>query len=200
MKLYEITNEIQQIDDADDIDKLNQLLAEFENKSNDLLRYCLNIEADINAIAEHVKALLDRKKSLEKKKEAIIEYVFNNMKMNDINEIKDKDALFVIGTDVKDNVVYVGEGDSHPGLHRKALRILPEEIHWVDPADVMHVGERRRYMVRIRYRQPLQSAELIMDEDGLYILFNEPQRGITAGQFAAWYDGEVVAGSGVIEK
>ena len=95
MKLYEITNEIQQIDDADDIDKLNQLLAEFENKSNDLLRYCLNIEADINAIAEHVKALLDRKKSLEKKKEAIIEYIFNNMKMNDINEIKDKDALFV---------------------------------------------------------------------------------------------------------
>ena len=97
-----------------------------------------------------------------------------------------KESLFVIGTDVKDNVVYVGEGDSHPGLHRKALRILPEEIHWVDPADVMHVGERRRYMVRIRYRQPLQSAELIMDEDGLYILFDEPQRGITAGQFAAW--------------
>ena len=111
-----------------------------------------------------------------------------------------KESLFVIGTDVKDNVVYVGEGDSHPGLHRKALRILPEEIHWVDPADVMHVGERRRYMVRIRYRQPLQSAELIMDEDGLYILFDEPQRGITAGQFAAWYDEEVVAGSGVIEK
>ena len=95
MKLYEITNDIQSLDDADDIDKLNQLLAEFKNKSNDLLRYCLNIEADINAIGEHVKALVDRKKSLEKKKEAIIEYVFNNMKMNDINEIKDKNSLFI---------------------------------------------------------------------------------------------------------
>ena len=50
MKLYEITNEIQLLDDADDVDKLHQLLADFENKSNDLLRYCLNIEADINAI------------------------------------------------------------------------------------------------------------------------------------------------------
>ena len=95
MNLYEITNEIQSLDEADDIGKLNQLLAEFKNKSNDLLRYCLNIEADINAIGEHVKALVDRKKSLEKKKEAIIEYVFNNMKMNNINEIKDRDSLFV---------------------------------------------------------------------------------------------------------
>ena len=66
--------------------------------------------------------------------------------------------------------------------------------------DAMKEGERRRYMVRIRYRQPLQGAELICDNDGMYILFDEPQRGITAGQFAAWYDGEVVKGSGVIEK
>ena len=64
----------------------------------------------------------------------------------------------------------------------------------------MSVGERRRYEVRIRYRQPLQGAELIMEEDGLYILFDEPQRGITAGQFAAWYSGDVLVGSGVIEK
>lgn len=111
-----------------------------------------------------------------------------------------KESLFVIGTDVKDNVIYVGEGDNHPGLYRKALHILNEDIHWVDPSHAMQIGERRRYMVRIRYRQPLQGAELIMDEDGLYIHFDEPQRSITAGQFAAWYDGEVVKGSGVIEK
>ena len=64
----------------------------------------------------------------------------------------------------------------------------------------MEVGESRRYMVRIRYRQPLQAAQLIQRSDGLYILFDEPQRGIAAGQFAAWYDGERLAGSGVIEK
>lgn len=109
-----------------------------------------------------------------------------------------KESLFVIATDVKDNVIYVGEGDSHPGLYRKALHICPKDIHWVDTADSMAIGERRRYEVRIRYRQPLQQAELIMDEDGLYILFDEPQRGITAGQFAAWYAGDILVGSGVI--
>ena len=111
-----------------------------------------------------------------------------------------KESLFVLATDVKENVIYVGEGDSHPGLYRRILHIKPEEVHWVDPAQKMEAGERRRYDVRIRYRQALQAAELVSDEQGLYIRFDEPQRGIAAGQFAAWYDGEVLAGSGVIEQ
>ncbi|MBR7097363.1 MAG: tRNA 2-thiouridine(34) synthase MnmA [Alistipes sp.] len=110
-----------------------------------------------------------------------------------------KESLFIIATDVKENVIYVGEGDSHPGLYRKALRIRPEEIHWVDPEQAMQEGESRDYMVRIRYRQPLQKASLIRKSDAMYILFEEAQRGIAAGQFAAWYDGETLAGSGVIE-
>ena len=64
----------------------------------------------------------------------------------------------------------------------------------------MEVGCRRRYAVRIRYRQPLQNAELIRTNEGLYIRFDEPQRGVTAGQFAAWYDGDELVGSGVIER
>ena len=111
-----------------------------------------------------------------------------------------KESLFVIGTDVEQNVVFVGEGDNHPGLYRKVLSIRPEDIHWVDNVNAMTVGERRRYSVRIRYRQPLQQAELVMDSEGLYIIFDEAQRGITAGQFAAWYDGDNLAGSGVIAK
>ena len=111
-----------------------------------------------------------------------------------------KESLFVLATDVVENVVYVGEGDNHPGLYRKALHILPDEIHWIDPVERMSVGDSRRYMVRIRYRQPLQRAELRMTNKGMYILFDEPQRGITAGQFAAWYDGETLCGSGTISK
>lgn len=111
-----------------------------------------------------------------------------------------KESLFILATDVKENVIYVGEGDAHPGLYRKVLRILPEEVHWVDPADAMREGESRKYMVRIRYRQPLQEAELICCEDGLYIKFAEAQRGVAAGQFAAWYDGETLVGSGVINR
>ena len=109
-----------------------------------------------------------------------------------------KESLFIIATDVKENVIYVGEGDSHPGLYRKALKLQSDALHWVNPADAMQVGERRSYDVRIRYRQPLQRAELICREDGVYILFEEPQRGIAAGQFAAWYSGDELVGSSVI--
>ncbi len=111
-----------------------------------------------------------------------------------------KESLFIIATDVAQNVIYVGEGESHPGLYRRALRLEPGTLHWIDPAERMQQGECRPYLVRIRYRQPLQQAQLICRPDGDYILFAEPQRGIAAGQFAAWYDGERLAGSGVIEK
>ena len=111
-----------------------------------------------------------------------------------------KESLFIIATDVAQNVIYVGEGDSHPGLYRRALHIKAEEVHWINPEEAMHVGDTRRYDVRIRYRQPLQKATLINRTDGLYILFDEPQRGIAGGQFAAWYDGDNLVGSGTINE
>lgn len=100
------------------------------------------------------------------------------------------EPLFVIATDVDRNIVYVGEGQSHPGLFRRALRI--ENHHMIRTS-----ATRNGYFgVRIRYRQPLQDAVL----DGNIITFDQPQRGITAGQFAAWYDGDELVGSGVIAQ
>ena len=98
-----------------------------------------------------------------------------------------KDSIFVIETDIPDNIIYVGEGHTHKGLSRSCLRIDPSEIHWIREDMKMAIGEIRRYRVRIRYRQPLQDATLIMRDNGLYILFDQPQRGITSGQFAVWY-------------
>lgn len=111
-----------------------------------------------------------------------------------------KESLFILATDTEQNVVYVGEGDSHPGLWRPALHIAPHEIHWVNPAQALAPGCCRRFSVRIRYRQPLQGAMLFVREEGAYLLFDTPQRGITPGQFAAWYDGDELAGSGVISE
>ena len=110
-----------------------------------------------------------------------------------------KDSIFVIDTDIERNIIYVGEGHRHKGLSRICLRVAPDEIHWIRPDLALAVGELRRYRVRIRYRQPLQDATVLMRENGLYILFDAPQRGITPGQFAVWYapDGEMI-GSGVI--
>ena len=109
-----------------------------------------------------------------------------------------KDSIFVIETDIPDNIIYVGEGHTHKGLSRSCLRVAPEEIHWIRKDLKMVPGEIRRYRVRIRYRQPLQDATAVMRDNGLYILFDTPQRGITPGQFAVWYDGDEMLGSGVI--
>ena len=108
------------------------------------------------------------------------------------------EPVFVIATDTAKNIVYVGEGHHHKGLSRFCLAIAPDEIHWFRDSLRMAPGEQRRYRVRIRYRQPLQSATLLMRENALYILFDAPQRGITPGQFAVWYSGDEMLGSGVI--
>ncbi len=108
------------------------------------------------------------------------------------------EPLFVLFPDVKNNLLYVGQGHDHPGLNRKGLFITRDEIHWVRPDLAMQPGEQRRYQVRIRYRQPLQEATLFMREAGMYIVFKKLQRGITPGQFAVWYDGDELLGSGTI--
>ena len=109
-----------------------------------------------------------------------------------------KDSIFVIATDVNSNTIYVGEGHSHKGLSRCCIRIASEDIHWIRQDLEMTDGEVRRYRVRIRYRQPLQDAWLVKRPSGIFILFDTPQRGISAGQFAAWYsDDDEMLGSGV---
>ena len=109
-----------------------------------------------------------------------------------------QDSIFVIATDIDRNIIYVGEGHSHKGLSRCCLRIAPEDIHWIRTDLEMKDGEVRRYRVRVRYRQPLQDAWAIKRKNGLFFLFDIPQRGISSGQFAAWYSTEdEMLGSGV---
>lgn len=108
--------------------------------------------------------------------------------------------LFVIGTDTEANIIYTGMGEDHPGLYRKGLFISPEDEHWVRPDLKMTSGESRRYVARIRYRQPLEACTLHKKEEGLYIVFDRPQKSVTPGQFAAWYDGDELTGSGVISR
>ena len=108
--------------------------------------------------------------------------------------------VIVMATDVGRNRIYVGQGEDHPGLYRKALRIRPDEVHWVSPDRALRPGESASYEVRIRYRQPLQKATLHMTLEGAFIVFDNPQRGITPGQFAAWYSGGELVGSGVIDE
>jgi len=109
-----------------------------------------------------------------------------------------KEPLFIIATDVVTNTIYTGQGQNHPGLFRTALFIQENEIHWVREDLAIADGETMDVMVRIRYRQPLQKATLHRFDNGMYISFAEPQSAITEGQFAAWYHGDELVGSGVI--
>lgn len=109
-----------------------------------------------------------------------------------------KEPLFVIDTDVDKNIIYTGQGKTHPGLLRNTLFIKEDELHWVRPDLALGVDETMEVMARIRYRQPLQPATLYKVENGLYVDFKDKQSAITEGQFAAWYMDDELIGSGVI--
>ena len=108
------------------------------------------------------------------------------------------DPLFVIDTDVEENIVYVGQGKNHTGLLRKALKVNIQDVHWVRDDLKIPDGETLEVMARIRYRQPLQKATIYPRVDAFYVLFEAPQSAITPGQFVAWYQEEELLGSGVI--
>ena len=109
------------------------------------------------------------------------------------------EPLFVLAKDVVENVLYVGQGESHPGLLRNALRMHRDEVHWIrEDLALDETNAAQKFEVRIRYRQPLQHATLALSGDYVSITFDNAQSGIAAGQFAAWYDGDECIGSGVI--
>ncbi len=108
------------------------------------------------------------------------------------------EPLFVIGTDTEHNLIYTGQGEDHPGLYRHALYIPQVDVHWVRDDLKLSTGSSLECKARIRYRQPLQTCVLHQQPEGLYIVFEEPQRSITPGQFAAWYVYDELVGSGVI--
>ncbi len=108
------------------------------------------------------------------------------------------EPLFVIDVDTKSNTIYVGQGEEHPGLYRPALFIPKSDAHWIRTDLALTIGESKDLDIRIRYRQPLQKGTIHLAEEGIYITFAELQRGITPGQFAAWYLNNELIGSGVI--
>jgi tRNA-specific 2-thiouridylase len=107
--------------------------------------------------------------------------------------------LFVIATDTQQNVIYTGLGEEHPGLNRYGLFVKTDQIHWIRKDLQLQVGTHAVYSARIRYRQALSKATLIQRENGLYVVFEKAQKGIAAGQFVAWYEGEECIGSGTID-
>lgn len=108
------------------------------------------------------------------------------------------EPLFVIDTDVKENIIYTGQGKKHPGLYKKALFVTNDELHWVRPDLSLQTNETLEVLARIRYRQPLEKATLYKVDSGVFVEFENLQSAITEGQFVAWYLADELVGSGVI--
>ena len=109
-----------------------------------------------------------------------------------------KEPLFVIDTDVENNILYTGQGKNHPGLHKKGLWVNNDEVHWIRKDLKLTAGETLDVKARIRYRQPLENAKLYQMENELYVIFENEQTAISEGQFVAWYHDDELLGSGVI--
>jgi tRNA-specific 2-thiouridylase len=109
-----------------------------------------------------------------------------------------KDPLFIIATNINTNTIYTGLGSQHPGLFKNTLFIDSSEVHWIRTDLVLKNSQKLEVMARIRYRQPLQKATLHQFENGMYVVFDEPQSAITEGQFVSWYLENELLGSGVI--
>ena len=104
---------------------------------------------------------------------------------------------FVIATDTVNNIVYSGQTDEHPGLNRIALKVEDHSVNWISQQS-NQMSEC--YEFRIRYRQLLQKGKLIQKDGATYVLFDEKQKGVSPGQFVAWYKEGILLGSGVIES
>lgn len=106
--------------------------------------------------------------------------------------------LFVLQTDVINNLIFVGQGEDHPGLYSKALEIEFEGLNWIRPDLVLTDETSMNVGLRIRYRQAIVNGTLKMTKNRHFMLFDKPLKGVTPGQFVAWYTGNEEIGSGVI--
>jgi len=106
--------------------------------------------------------------------------------------------LFVLQTDVINNVIFVGQGEDHPGLLSMGLFVLENESCWVRPSMRSTVLNSSGLMCKYRYRQTSVSCVLQVHELGYQVVFQAPQKSITSGQFVAIYLEDEIVFSGAI--
>ncbi len=165
-------------------EQYNRSIPKFENK-----------EAELNYFSTKFSYKKEGGKVVGKHQGA---HYFTKGQRKGLNVGGTKEALYVIETDVVENVIYTGEGKNHQGLYRNVLFVSNEELHWVREDLVLKSGETMEVEARIRYRQKLEKATIHKVDNGLYVEFTNPQSAIQEGQFVAWYINEELLGSGVI--
>jgi tRNA-specific 2-thiouridylase len=109
---------------------------------------------------------------------------------------------YVVAKDMDRNVLIVAQGNDHPAMLSDGM--ICEDIHWV--SDKPSLPDRLQ--VKCRYRQADQAcivriaeaADGGSNDDQLEVVFDQPQRAVTPGQWACFYDHDVCLGGGIIKE
>lgn len=103
---------------------------------------------------------------------------------------------YVVDKDVARNVLIVGQGADHPRLYSNGL--IAKQLHWVDRKNLT---QPMRAVVKTRYRQAdIPCTITPTGDDTIEVHFDEPQKAVTPGQSAVFYNEEVCLGGGIIES
>ena len=101
------------------------------------------------------------------------------------------EPIYVCRKDMAANTVTVG-----PEQALFSRELWADDMNWIS---IDQLSKPTRGYAKIRYRQTEQPATVYPDENGkIRILFDNPQRAVTAGQAVVLYDGDTVVGGGVI--
>lgn len=103
---------------------------------------------------------------------------------------------FVVGKDLKNNILWIEQGEDSPLLYTE--RAVADQMHWVARENPVSAGQSREVLARFRHRQPLQRVSIRIEGDKVLIDFAEKQRAVTPGQSVVFYDGEECLGGATI--
>jgi tRNA-specific 2-thiouridylase len=102
---------------------------------------------------------------------------------------------YVLHKDMRDNILYVGQGHDHPWLSSR--RLQARQLSWVSGSAP---AAGRRLTAKVRYRQADQECTVTTCRDAELLLeFEQPQRAVTAGQSVVLYEGDSCLGGGIID-
>ena len=102
---------------------------------------------------------------------------------------------FVIGKDLPNNRLIVGQGFHHPTLYSDSC--LVEDVNLIN---LKRFDGSKRCTAKFRYRQKDHGVTISFQGDDLLVTFDQDVRAITPGQAAVFYDGDVCLGGGFIKE
>ncbi|WP_139904675.1 tRNA 2-thiouridine(34) synthase MnmA [Clostridium thermarum] len=130
------------------------------------------------------------------KHEGLMHYTIGQRKGLGIGGRGTGEPWFVVDKDVKNNILYVAQGENNPIAFTEALEA--SSLNWISKKKL---PETFTCTAKFRYRQPDQGVKVQLREDNTCLVtFDVPQRGIAPGQAVVFYQGEVCLGGGIIEK